>query len=68
MRVYAVSARMPDRFAGANMCSGHPNGISLLNLFKTLNITPDYGILYESTRERGDPWFQFEAKITFHQQ
>lgn len=31
--VYAISTRMPDRFAAANMSSGHPNGISLLNLF-----------------------------------
>ena len=31
--VYAISARMPDRFAAVNMSSGHPNGISLINLF-----------------------------------
>ncbi len=30
--VYAVAPRMADRFAGVNMSSGHPNGISLLNL------------------------------------
>ena len=31
--VYAISARMPDRFAAVNMSSGHPNGISPVNLF-----------------------------------
>lgn len=30
--VYAISTRMPDRFAAANMSSGHPNGVSLINL------------------------------------
>ncbi len=30
--VYAVAPRMADRFAGVNMSSGHPNGVSLLNL------------------------------------
>lgn len=30
--VYAISARMTDRFAAANMSAGHPNGMSLLNL------------------------------------
>ena len=31
--VYAISPRMADRFAAANMSSGHPNGISLVNLY-----------------------------------
>ena len=31
--VYAVSPRMPDRFAAVNMSSGHPNGIPLYNLY-----------------------------------
>ena len=30
--VYQIAARMPDRFAAANMSSGHPNGVSLRNL------------------------------------
>ena len=29
--VYAVAPRMADRFAAANMSSGHPNDVSLLN-------------------------------------
>ncbi len=29
--VYAIAPRMADRFAAANMSSGHPNGVSLLN-------------------------------------
>ena len=31
--VYAIANRMPDRFAAANMSSGHPNGISMVNLY-----------------------------------
>lgn len=31
--VYAISPRMADRFAAVNMSSGHPNGVSLNNLF-----------------------------------
>ena len=30
--VYAVAPRMADRFAGANTSSGHPNGVSMLNM------------------------------------
>ncbi|MBR2664175.1 MAG: hypothetical protein IKE25_10705 [Clostridia bacterium] len=30
--VYQITPRMTDRFAAANMSSGHPNGISLRNL------------------------------------
>ena len=30
--VYAISPRMADRFAAVNMSSGHPNGVSLVNL------------------------------------
>ena len=29
--VYAIAPRMADRFAAANMSSGHPNGVSLKN-------------------------------------
>ncbi|MBQ3668506.1 MAG: hypothetical protein II920_04690 [Clostridia bacterium] len=31
--VYAISPRMADRFAAVNMSSGHPNGVSLVNLY-----------------------------------
>ena len=31
--VYAIAPRMADRFAAVNMSAGHPNGISLLNLY-----------------------------------
>lgn len=31
--VYAIANRMADRFAAANMSSGHPNGISMVNLY-----------------------------------
>ncbi len=30
--VYQISPRLADRFAAVNMSSGHPNGVSLLNL------------------------------------
>jgi len=30
--VYAIAPRMADRFAAANMSSGHPNDVSLLNI------------------------------------
>lgn len=32
--VYQIAPRMPDRFAAANMSAGHPNGISLVNLYQ----------------------------------
>ena len=31
--VYAIAPRMADRFAAVNMSSGHPNGVSLVNLY-----------------------------------
>lgn len=31
--VYQVVPRMADRFAAANMSAGHPNGVSLVNLY-----------------------------------
>ena len=30
--VYAITPRMADRFAAANMSSGHPNGVSMINM------------------------------------
>ena len=30
--VYAIAPRMADRFAAANMSSGHPNGVSMINM------------------------------------
>ena len=33
--VYQVTPRMADRFAAANMSAGHPNGVSLRNLYNT---------------------------------
>ena len=33
--VYMISPKMPDRFAAVHMSAGHPNGISLINLFNT---------------------------------
>ncbi|KAK8865557.1 hypothetical protein M9Y10_011113 [Tritrichomonas musculus] len=31
--VYAIVARMPDRFAAANMSAGHPNSVPLWNIY-----------------------------------
>lgn len=31
--VYAITAKMADRFSAANMSAGHPNGIELWNLY-----------------------------------
>lgn len=31
--VYQIAPRMADRFAGADMSAGHPNGVSLMNLY-----------------------------------
>ena len=33
--VYAIGARMADCFAALNMSSGHPNGIEVVNLYRT---------------------------------
>lgn len=33
--VYQIAPRMADRFAAVNMSSGHPNGVSLMNLANT---------------------------------
>ena len=32
--VWAIAPRMADRFAAANMSSGHPNGVQLYNLYR----------------------------------
>lgn len=31
--VYAIAPRMADRFASVNMSAGHPNGVSIVNLY-----------------------------------
>lgn len=64
--VYAIANRMADRFAAANMSSGHPNGISMLNLYNLPiqlqagefddaydrhQVTAEYGLLLDSLEE-----------------
>ena len=64
--VYAIANRMADRFAAANMSSGHPNGISMLNLYNLPiqlqagefddaydrhRVTAEYGLLLDSLEE-----------------
>ncbi len=61
--VYAITARMADRFAAANMSSGHPNMVSMDNLynmpimlqagefdeaFDRHKVTAEYGLLLDS--------------------
>ncbi len=64
--VYAIANRMADRFAAANMSSGHPNGISMKNLYNLPiqlqagefdeaydrhRVTAEYGLLLDSLQE-----------------
>lgn len=64
--VYAVGARMADRFAAANMSSGHPNGISMINFYHLPLqlqageydtaydrhiVTAEYGLLLDNLQE-----------------
>ena len=64
--VYAIANRMADRFAAANMSSGHPNGISMLNLYNLPiqlqagefdedydrhKVTAEYGLLLDRLEE-----------------
>lgn len=64
--VYAISSRMTDRFAAANMSAGHPNGTSLLNLcdmpiqlqvgrldtsYDRHRVTAEYGLYLDSLAE-----------------
>ena len=65
--VYDIANRMPDRFAAANMSSGHPNGISMLNLYNLPmqlqagefdeaydrhRVTAEYGLLLDELEEK----------------
>ena len=65
--VYAVTARMADRFAAANMSSGHHNWVNIDNLYNMPimlqageydeaydrhRVTAEYGILLDSLQER----------------
>ncbi len=65
--VYAITARMADRFAAANMSSGHPNGVSMDNLynmpimlqagefddaFDRHKVTAEYGVLLDDLQSR----------------
>ena len=60
--VYAIAPRMADRFAAANMSSGHPNGISMVNMkhlpiqlqageydaaYDRNTVTAEYGIILD---------------------
>ena len=65
--VYAITARMADRFAAANMSSGHHNWISIINLYNMPimlqagefdeaydrhKVTAEYGVLLDSLEEQ----------------
>ena len=66
--VYAIATRMPDRFAAANMSSGHPNGISLMNLFN-LPIqlqAGEYDDLYDRHRVTAEYGLKLDALQAEH--
>ena len=76
--VYAVGARMADRFAAANMSSGHPNSISMVNYFN-LPIqlqagefdtaydrhieTARYGLLLDKLEAENPDWYKHRTLI-----
>ncbi len=79
--VYAVSPRMADRFAAVNMSSGHPNGISLLNLYNLPiqlqagefdsaydrnKVTAEYGLYLDALREDEPEGYEHRTLIHFN--
>jgi len=62
--VYQIAPRMADRFAAVNMSSGHPNGVSLMNL-ANLPISLQVGIrdFYSETALRSVRAAEFEKVL-----
>ena len=67
--VYQVSPRLADRFAAVNMSSGHPNGVSLLNL-ANCPICLQSGIRdwYSEDAMRSVRTAEFDAVLSDHRQ
>ena len=76
--VWAIAPRMADRFAAANMSSGHPNGVRLYNLYRLPMqlqageydeaydrnlVTAEYGLQLDELSERFDG---FEHRTLIH--
>ncbi len=76
--VYAIGARMADRFAAVNMSSGHPNGISMVNYYHLpiqlqageydadydRNIvTAEYGLLLDGLQEEFPDGYEHRTLI-----
>lgn len=77
--VYRVVPVMPDRFAAANMCAGHPNGVSVMNMqhvpmllecgdldsaYNRNRVTVQYGEKLEAMRKKyGKSCFVNETRI-----
>jgi len=66
--VYQIAPRMADRFAAVNMSSGHPNGVSLQNLFHC-PISLQVGIrdYYSEDAERSVQAARFEQILSDYQ-
>ncbi len=67
--VYQIAPRMADRFAAANMSSGHPNGVSLVNNFN-LPFEIQVGIhdFYSEEALRSVRGAEFEETLNSYQQ
>ena len=76
--VYAIAPRMADRFAAANMSSGHPNGISMVNFynlpielqageedtdFDRHIVTAEYGQILDKLQEEYPDWYEHRTLI-----
>ena len=78
--VYAVAPRMADRFAAANMSSGHPNSVNLTNLYNLPmqlqagefdtaydrnTVTAEYGIYLDRLAEEAGGGYEHRTLIHF---
>ncbi|MBO7386012.1 MAG: hypothetical protein J6U63_06720, partial [Clostridia bacterium] len=78
--VYAVAPRMADRFAAANMSSGHPNGVNLTNLYNLPmqlqagefdtaydrnTVTAEYGIYLDRLAKEAGGGYEHRTLIHF---
>lgn len=63
--VYQILPRMADRFAAGNMSSGHPNGVSLLNLANCpISIQAGIRDYYSRSAKRSVRAAEFEKTLT----
>ena len=63
--VYQILPRMADRFAAGNMLSGHPNGVSLINLANCpISIQAGIRDYYSRSAKRSVRAAEFEKTLT----